>query len=147
MDEKNQTETYNMLISTLFREKSWEQRANAAQQIGYIADGRATNLLVKALNSEKDSVVINRIIEALGRIKDSKATMPIVKFLQDELEKAEQDRNRLFVIIESLMKIGDKRSLSQLGILHKSCETDIKELTEKAFDCIDPDWKENIKKL
>ena len=50
------------------------------------------------------------------------------------------------MIIESLMKIGDKRALTHLGILLNSCEEDIRTRTEEAFNCIDPTWKEKIKK-
>jgi HEAT repeat protein len=137
---------YNELIKLLFQDEKWEVRAESARQIGLTSDGRAANLLYKALNQEKDDVVINRIIEAMGRIKNAKATMPIVEFLKRELEKEEPDKQRLFVIVESLMKIGDKRALTQLGILYESCEGDIKKLTEEAFSCINPSWKENIQK-
>ncbi len=142
-----QNKDYNELIKLLFNDEKWEIRAEAARQIGIKSDGRATNLLYKALNKEKDDLVINRIIEAMGRIKDAKATMQIVDFLKKELEKESPDKQRLFVIIESLMKIGDKRALTHLGILYETCEGDIKKLTEEAFSCIDPNWKENIKKI
>jgi HEAT repeat protein len=141
-----QNKDYNELIKFLFNDEKWEVRAEAARQIGLTSDARATNLLYKALNKEKDEVVINRIIEAMGRIKDAKATMPIVEFLKKELEKEIHDKQRLFVIVESLMKIGDKRALTQLGILYESCEGDIKKLTEEAFSCIDSNWKVNIQK-
>ena len=85
----------------------------------------------------------------MGKIKDAKATMLIIDFLKKELELPEekQNKNRMFVIIESLMKIGDKRALEHLGILLNSCHTDIRELTEQAFQCIDPNWKENLKNI
>ena len=137
---------YNELVKYLFNDEKWEVRAEAARQIGLTSDGRATNMFYRALNKEKDDVVINRIIEAMGKIKDAKATMPIVEFLKLELEKENPNERRLFVIVESLMKIGDKRALTQLGLLHASCEGDIKKLTEEAFECIDPSWKSNIQK-
>ena len=68
--------------------------------------------MVKVLRKEKDPVVRNRIIEALGKFKDAKATMPIVDVLKEELEKESPDKKVLFVIIESLMKIGEKRALT-----------------------------------
>jgi len=121
-------------------------RASAARQIGHLKDSRATNLLIKALKSEKDPIVINRIIEALGEIKNAKATMAIVEILKKELNKkeSEQDKSLLFLVVESLMKIGDKRALEHLGLLMESCEGDIKKLTEEALECIDPNWKENL---
>jgi len=148
MDQKTQNDNLNKYIKQLFEAPSWKKRAIAAQNIGQLREGRATNLLARALKSEKDPVVINRIIEAMGEIRDPKATMLIINFLKKELEKSEesQDKTRLFIIIESLMKIGDKRALEHLGILLDSCYNDIKQLTEQAFECIDPNWKKNIEK-
>ncbi len=144
----SKNESFNTAMKNLFHGDSWEQRAAAAIELGKLKDSRATNLLAKAINSEKDSVVINRIIEAMGKIRDPKATMVIIHFLKQELEfpEEEQNKNRLFVIIESLMKIGDKRALEHLGILLNSCDSDIRSLTEDAFECIDLNWKQNIKK-
>ncbi|MHA1350557.1 MAG: HEAT repeat domain-containing protein [Promethearchaeota archaeon] len=136
---------YNLAVKNLFHGKIME-RASAARQIGHFKDGRATNILVRALNSEEDSIVINRIIEAMGDVNDAKATMIIVDVLKRELEKqeSEQDKSLLFLIVESLMKIGDKRALEHLGLLSRSCESDLKKLTEEAIECIDPNWKENL---
>ena len=138
---------YNLTIKNLFHGEIME-RAFAARQIGHLKEGRATNLLVRALNSEHDPIVISRIIEAMGEIKDAKATMVIVDLLKKELEKREneQDKSLLFIIVESLMKIGDKRALEHLGILSRSCESDLKKFTEEAIECIDPDWKKNLAK-
>jgi len=149
MDQKIRNESFNNHIKALFNSSSWKDRAIAAQNLGHLKEGRAINMLARALKSEKDAVVINRIIEAMGEIGDPKATMLIIDFLQQELKKPEgnQDKTRLFIIIESLMKIGDKRSLEHLGILLNSCHSDIRELTEEAFECIDPDWKLNIKSI
>ena len=145
MDSNSRDNEYNLAIKNLFHGKLME-RATAARQIGHLKEGRATNILVRALNSEEDSIVINRIIEAMGEIKDAKATMVIVEILKRELEKdeSEQDKSLLFLIVESLMKIGDKRALEHLGILSRSCESDLKTLTEEAIECIDPNWKENL---
>ncbi len=138
---------YNLAVKNLFHGKIME-RASAARQIGHLKDGRATNILVRALNSEEDSIVINRIIEAMGEVNDAKATMIIVDVLKRELKKqeSEQDKSLLFLIVESLMKIGDKRALEHLGLLSRSCESDLKKLTEEAIECIDPNWKENLRK-
>ena len=143
--QDSQDNEYNLAIKNLFHGKIME-RASAARQIGHFKDGRATNILARALNSEKDSVVINRIIEAMGEVNDAKATMVIVELLKRELVKHEskQDKSLLFLIVESLMKIGDKRALEHLGLLSRSCESDLKKLTEEAIECIDPNWKENI---
>ncbi|MFX1409710.1 MAG: HEAT repeat domain-containing protein [Promethearchaeota archaeon] len=149
MDHKTRNEELNKFISRLFNSVEWEERAKAAKSLGRLKDARVTNLLARALKTERDPVVVNRIIEAMGEIRDPKATVLIINFLKQELEKSEedQDKTRLFVIIESLMKIGDKRALDHLGILLESCHSDIRELTEEAFECIDPDWKENLKKV
>ena len=147
MDQKTRNEAFNKYINTLFNSSSFKERAIAAQNLGNLKEGRAINMLARALKSEIDDVVINRIIEAMGEIGDPKATMLIIDFLKQELEKPEeeQDKKRLFVIIESLMKIGDTRALEHLGILLDSCHYDIRKLTEEAFECIDPNWKLNIK--
>ena len=146
--ENTQNDSFNKAIKNLFHGKSWEQRATAASELGKLKEARATNLLTKALNSEKDPVVINRIIEAMGKIKDPKATIIIIEFLKKELELPEEKQNkkRLFLIIESLMKIGDKRALEHLGVLLNSCDSDIRSLTEDAFKCIDINWRNNLKK-
>ena len=140
-----ENDAFEKLVNQLFTSDTWEKRAEAARKIGHLKDGKATNLLVRALKSEKDPIVINSIIEAFGRIKNPKATMPIIEFLKKELETDDPDKTRLFVIIESLMKIGDKRALTDLGLLYESCEADIKSITEEALECIDPKWKENLK--
>ena len=149
MDTKSNETNFNKLIHELLNGKKWEDRANAALKLGYLKDARAINSILKAIKIEQNDAVINRIIEALGRIGDPKATMLIVDNLKKELEKpeVEQDKNRLFLIVESLMKLGDKRALEHLGLLLNSCDENVKTLTEKAFECIDPNWKNNIKKL
>lgn len=149
MDQKTRNEAFNEYIKILFSSSSFKERVIAAQNLGQLKEGRAINMLARALKSEKDDVVINRIIEAMGEIGDSKATMLITEVLKQEVEKHEedQDKTRLFVIIESLMKIGDKRALAHLGILLDSCHSDIRKLTEEAFECIDPEWKLNIKSI
>lgn len=149
MDQKTRNEAFNEYIKILFSSSSFKERVIAAQNLGQLKEGRAINMLARALKSEKDDVVINRIIEAMGEIGDSKATMLITEVLKQEVEKHEedQDKTRLFVIIESLMKIGDKRALEHLGILLDSCHSDIRKLTEEAFECIDPEWKLNIKSI
>ncbi len=148
MDSNTQNTDFNNAIKNLFNGKLME-RVAAAKKLGDMRDGRATNLLIKALKSEKEGIVINRIIEALGDIKNAKATIPIAEFLKVETQKPEeeQDKTRMFLIIESLMKIGDKRALTHLGILLNSCHSDIRKLTEEAFECIDPNWKDNIKSV
>ncbi len=148
MDYKTQNVELNKAIYNLFNGKTTMERAKAANHLGYLKDGRAINSLAKALNSEKDQIVINRIIEAMGEIKNPKATMLIVNILKEELKLPveNQDKQRLFLIIESLMKIGDKRALEHLGILLNSCHEDIRNLTSEAFECIDLNWRKNVMK-
>jgi HEAT repeat protein len=148
MDEDSKNDEFNESIKKLFHGKIMEKAA-AARKLGHLKEGRAVNLLIKALNKENDAVVINRIIEAMGEIRNTNSTLSILKFLSEELEKPEEDQDkvRLFLIIDSLMKIGDKRALQHLGILINSCDADIRKRTEKAFECIDVNWRENIKKL
>jgi HEAT repeat protein len=141
-----QDEEFNNAVKSLFHGDTMA-RVSAAIKLGHFKQGRATNILIRAIKSEKDPIVINRIIEAMGEIKDAKATLSIIEFLKIEMEKPqiEQDNNRIFLIVESLMKIGDKRALEQLGLLLETCNNEIKALTEEALECIDPHWKDNIK--
>ncbi len=142
MDWKSLNENYNDLIKQLFHAKKWEDRAEAARQLGFLQDGRAVNLLCKALKSEKDSSVSLRIIEALGRIGDGRATLRILENLNYELEKEHLDKRNLIFIIESLMRIKDKRALPQLSPFLDSEFEEIKNLAVKAFDSIEPRWRE-----
>jgi HEAT repeat protein len=142
MDWKSLNENYNDLIKQLFHAKKWEDRAEAARQLGFLQDGRAVNLLCKALKSEKDSSVSLRIIEALGRIGDGRATLRILENLNYELEKEHLDKRNLIFIIESLMRIKDKRALPQLSPFLDSEFEEIRNLAVKAFDSIEPRWRE-----
>ncbi|MFX1462707.1 MAG: hypothetical protein ACFFBF_06620, partial [Promethearchaeota archaeon] len=63
-----------------------------------------------------------------------------------EQEKFEPDKYRIIYIIESLIKIKDKRALSYLGPLLNSSDNEIERLTIKAFDVIEPNWKEIVQK-
>ncbi len=146
MNKKSRDHDFNENLRRLFNEEKWEDRAYAARNLGYMRDGRAVNLLVKAFKSEKNPSVINRIIEALGRIGHPKATMSIIEVLKREFDREFIDKMRLFYIIESLMKIGDERALAYLNILFNSSDTEIKDLTLEALDCIDPHWQKNIEK-
>jgi HEAT repeat protein len=137
---------FNALIKQLFLDDDWQKRAEAARQLGLLKDGRATNLMCRALRTENDHIVVNKIIEALGRIGDGRATLRIIEKLEEEQEKDEIDKFRVIFIIESLIKIKDKRALSYLGPLLDSSDEDIKDLTLKAFDIIEPNWKTIIKR-
>jgi len=137
---------FNTLIKKLFHDEDWQKRAEAARQLGLLKDGRATNLMCRALRSEKDHIVINKIIEALGRIRDGRATLRIIEQLKQEQEKYEPDKYRIIYIIESLTRIKDKRALAYLGPLLDSSDSEIKSLTLNAFNIIEPSWKEIIER-
>ena len=137
---------FNALIKQLFHEDHWQKRAEAARQLGLLRDGRATNLLCRALRLEKDYIVVNKIIEALGRIKDGRATLRIIEHLKNEQEKNNPDKFRIIYIVESLTRIKDKRALAYLGPLLYSSDDEIKNLTLNAFDNIEPNWEEIIEK-
>ncbi|MFX0139875.1 MAG: HEAT repeat domain-containing protein [Candidatus Hodarchaeota archaeon] len=137
---------FNSLLRQLFHDNDWQRRAEAARQLGLLKDGRATNLLCRALRSEKDHTVVNKIIEALGRIGDGRATLRIIERLIEELDKYEPDKYRIIYIIESLTKIRDKRALEFLGPFLDSSDEQLKNLAQNAFDVIEPNWKEIIKR-
>ncbi len=135
---KQQNELLNNLIRQLFHEEDWADRAEAARQLGFLKDGRATNMLCRALNSEKDPNVINRIIEAMGNIGDCKATLKIIDKLREESEK--EIVNKYFIInaIESLKKLQDKRALIYIGPFLNSKDPELRNAAESAFDVIEP---------
>ncbi|MFW9902622.1 MAG: HEAT repeat domain-containing protein [Candidatus Thorarchaeota archaeon] len=137
---------FNALLKQLFHDDDWQKRAEAARKLGLLKDGRATNLLCRALRSEKDHTVVNKIIEALGRIKDGRATLRIIEHLKNEQEKDNPDKFRIIYIIESLTRIKDKRALAYLGPLLDSSDVEIKNLTINAFDIIEPNWQEIIER-
>ena len=137
---------YNALIKQLFHDKDWQKRAEAARELGIMEEGRAVNLLCRALRSEKDHIVINRIIEALGKIRDGRATLRIVEKLLEELDKSENDKFRIIYILEALKRIKDKRALEYIGIFLKSSDEKLKTLTQEIFDIIEPDWRNIIEK-
>lgn len=135
---------FNALIKQLFHDEDWQNRAEAARRLGLLKDGRAINLLCRALKTENDHAVVNRIIEALGRIGDGKATMRIIEKLKEEQEKFDMDKYRIIYIIESLIKIRDKRALAYIGPFLDSSDNELKELAHNAFNIIEPNWKEIV---
>ena len=146
MDWKALNEKFNELIKQLFHGKEWEERAEAARQLGFLQDGRAVNLLCRALKSEKDSSVSLRIIEALGRIGDGRATLKILEKLYQELEKDNLEKRSLIFIIESLARIKDKRALPYISPFLESEFEEIRMLTEEAFTAIEPEWREILER-
>jgi len=137
---------YNALIKQLFHDENWQKRAEAARELGIMEEGRAVNLLCRALRSEKDHLVINRIIEALGKIKDGRATLRIIEKLLEELDKSENDKFRIIYILEALKSIKDKRALEYIGLFLESSDEKLKNLTQEIFDLIEPDWRDIIEK-
>jgi len=141
-----QNKEYNEILNQLFINESWKKRAEAAQKLGIMRDARAVNLLCRALRSEKDKMVQNRIMEALGKIGDGRATLRIIEILEEEVKNDTIDKFRLIYIIESLMNIKDKRALMHLGEFLDSEDEDLRTLTEKAFDIIEPKWHDIVEK-
>jgi HEAT repeat protein len=138
---QKENEKYNDLIKQIFQEKDWHKRAEAARQLGLMKDARCVNLLCRALKKEEEFMVQNRIIEALGRIGDSRATMIIIETLKNEADKHLSDKFRLIFIIDALSSLNDKRALVYLAPFLNSPDDELKHLTEKAFDNIEPDWR------
>ncbi|TFG12751.1 MAG: HEAT repeat domain-containing protein [Promethearchaeota archaeon] len=134
-------EKYNELIKQLFHDTDWHKRAEAARQLGLMKEARSVNLLCRALKKEEEFMVQNRIIEALGRIGDSRATMIIIETLKNEADKHLSDKFRLLFIIEALTNLKDKRALVYIASFLNSPDEELKELAEKAFDKIEPDWR------
>jgi len=146
MSWHDQNAQFNEIINQLFQKESWHKRAEAAKELGLMKDGRAVNLLCKALKSENNETVQNKIIESLGKIGNAKATMVIIEKLKEDINKGFVDKFRLTYIIESLINIKDKRALVYIGPLLNSKDEDLKKLAEKTFDIIEPNWREIIER-
>ena len=148
MDWHKKNAHFNALIKQLFHDRDHQKRAEAARQLGFLRDGRAVNLLCRALKHEYDPMVVNRIIEALGQIGDGRATLGIIEKLKEELDKPEIEKNKLKIIfiIESLIKIKDKRALVFIGYFLNSTDDKLKNLAQKAFDEIEPKWRHILEK-
>ncbi|MFX1275707.1 MAG: HEAT repeat domain-containing protein [Promethearchaeota archaeon] len=141
-----QNKEFNSLISQLFQAENWQERAEAARKLGILKDGRAVNLMCKALKKEKDKSVCNKIVEAMGKIGNPKATIIICEYLKKELEKPEVDKFSIIYIIESLTRLKDKRALVYIGTFLNSDDDEIRTLAEKGFDAIEPNWREILER-
>ena len=146
MEWHKANERYNSLINQLFHGKKWQERSEAARELGIMKEGRAVNLLCRALRTEQDKVVQDRIIEALGKIGDGRATLRIVEKLREMADQDDIDKFRVINIIESLINIKDKRALVYIGPFLNIPEDDVRKAAENAFDIIEPNWREIIKK-
>ncbi len=146
MNWHEQNIKFNSLVKQLFHDEDWQKRADAARELGIMKEGRSVNLLCRALRSEEDHLVINRIIEALGRIGDGRATLRIIEKLKDELNASEMDKYRIIYIIDALKKIKDKRALEYIGPFLSYSDEEVKLLAHEAFDEIEPNWKEIVKR-
>ena len=142
--EKNKE--FNALINQLFHDEDWQKRADAARQLGLKRDGRAVNLLCRALRKEDERIVQNRIIEALGRIGDGRATIRIIEKMEENINQGNLDKYRIIYIIESLTRIKDKRALSYIGRFLRSTDEEVRKLAENAFNIIEPNWREIVDK-
>jgi len=139
---------FNNLIKQMLHDKDSEKRAKSARQVGFLRDGRSVNLLCRALKTETNPNVVNRIIEALGRIGDGRATLGILEKFEIEMKKSENDSDKLRIIfiIESLTRIKDKRALEFISHYLDSPDNKIFSLAQNAFDIIQPNWREIVKR-
>ena len=148
MEWRTKNANFSILIKGLLHDKDSEKRAEFARQLGFLRDTRSVNLMCRALKTETNPVVVNRIIEALGRIGDGRATLSILEKFEIEVKKSEinSDKLRIIFIIESLTRIKDKRALEFIVHYIDSPDGTIFELAQNAFDIIQPNWREIIKK-
>ena len=146
MEWHKANERYNSLINQLFHGKEWQERSEAVRELGIMKEGRAVNLLCRALRIEQDKVVQDRIIEALGKIGDGRATLRIIEKLREMADRDEIDKFRIINIIESLINIKDKRALVYIGPFLNIPEEEVRKVAENAFDIIEPNWREIVKK-
>ena len=148
MEWRAKNTDFNILIKKMLHDRDFEKRAGSARQLGFLRDTRSVNLLCRALKTEIHPTVVNRIIEALGRIGDGRATLSILEKLEIETKKSEKDLDRLRIIfiIESLTRIKDKRALEFISHYLDSPDDKLFKLAQNAFDIIQPNWREIIKK-
>ena len=139
---------FNNLIKQMLHDKDSEKRAESARQVGFLRDGRSVNLLCRALKTETNPNVVNRIIEALGRIGDGRATLGILEKFEIEMKKSESesDKLRIIFIIESLTRIKDRRALEFISHYLDSTDNKLFKLAQNAFDIIQPNWREIVKR-
>jgi len=139
---------FNNIIKQMLHNKDSEKRAESARQVGFLRDGRSVNLLCRALKTETHPNVVNRIIEALGRIGDGRATLGILEKFEIEMKKSESDSDKLRIIfiIESLTRIKDKRALEFISLYLDSPDDKLFNLAQNAFDIIQPNWREIVKR-
>ncbi|MHA1234698.1 MAG: HEAT repeat domain-containing protein [Promethearchaeota archaeon] len=139
---------FNELMKQMLHDKDSEKRAEFTRQVGFLRDARSVNLLCRALKTERNPLVINRIIEALGRIGDGRATLGILDKFEIEMKKPENesDKLRIIFIIESLTRIKDKRALEFISHYLDSSDEKVLQLAQNAFDIIQPNWREIIKR-
>ncbi len=139
---------FNNLIKQMLHDKDPEKRAESARQLGFLRDARSVNLLCRAIKTETNPTVVNRIIEALGRIGDGRATLDILDKFKVEIKKSENesDKLRIIFIIESLTRIKDKRALEFISHYLDSPDDKIFKLAQNAFDIIQPNWREIVKR-
>lgn len=146
MPTESRDADFNLLIRQLFHDADWQKRAEAARKIGLLKDTRASNMLWRAIKSEKEYMVINRIIEAMGKIGDPKFTLSILDILKEEIKRREIDKFRITYILECLSEIKDKRALPYIGHFLTGSDEELKKLAQDTFDAIEPNWREIIKK-
>jgi HEAT repeat protein len=148
MDLRAKNTNFNNLIKQMLHDKDSEKRAESARQLGFLRDARSVNLLCRALKTEANPNVVNRIIEALGRIGDGRATLRILEKFEIEVKKSDNnsDKLRIIFIIESLTRIKDIRALEFISYYLNSSDDKLFKLAQNAFDIIQPNWREIVKK-
>ena len=148
MEWRTKNANYNILIKKLLHDKDSEKRAGSARQLGFLRDTRSVNLLCRALETEINPTVVNRIIEALGRIGDGRATFSVLEKFKVEIKKSENesDKLRIIFIIESLIRIKDKRALEFISNYLNSPDDNLLQLAQNAFDIIEPTWRDILKR-
>jgi len=148
MDWQAKNTNFNNLIKNMLHDKDSEKRAESSRQLGFLRDARSVNLLCRALKTETNPTVVNRIIEALGRIGDGRATLSVLEKFIVEIKKSESesDKLRIIFIIESLTCLKDKRALEFISHYLNSPDDKLFKLAQNAFDIIQPNWREILKR-
>ena len=114
-----------------------------SQNIPHDVSGSVFEIIAKGLGIRGELLVsYHREEQRLSQGRD--VDHRIFSELQEELDKFEGDKFRVIYILEALTGLKDKRALPYISSFLNSPDEDLKNLAVKAFDAIEPKWREIV---
>jgi HEAT repeat protein len=95
-------------LLVLLDDEDWRVRTASARALGKIADRRAAEPLIDALQGDVQADVRSTAAEALGRLKDPRAVEPLINALNDKAHYVRENA------VNALYEIADPRALKAL---------------------------------